>query len=861
VTGRFRNVTAILIFTVAATGCQGGRLAGLETKGFGTLVVKKKSNKDQQIEAIKAEMAREGVAAEQAQAAEEALKGVAEVDDPVEQARLLLFALTEALAASAADDALKEQMAHVVMGAAAELGLSLGSLDSEQPADDELSAARESLLETAASGLAERSVPTSTIVAAASRQLLEAPGATIASVATLVTALPTAAELPTDEVLSVVTAEQEKKAALTRACLDPSKVTAGEEYFCPDGSRRVGAQPVCTQDGEVGCVTTEAARSALVAALASKVLLGQTVAGTAGAVRLPDPAEVRSGVGFGALDAAAGTYSPDFPDPANVRTNDTTNGVTGTYSPDFPDASSVLTSDTTDGVAGTVVLPPAASVLTGTNYGPSSATAGTYTPDFPDAANVRTNDTTNGVTGTYAPDFPTASSVLTSDTTDGVAGTVVLPPAASVLTGTSYGPSSATGGTYSPDFPDASSVLTSDTTDGVAGTVVLPPAASVLTGTSYGPSSATGGTYSPDFPDAANVRAIDTTDGVTGTYVPDFPDAANVRSSDTVNGASGTLGDCTVDGDEGCVVPLSASIKAADTTNLTEWDVRRKRAANGSVITFAGLEGRSKHCRNRANLTIGPDTTNSSIGDLPYNNTTAPASATLVPDFFDTIDDYNDDQTGLPPDIVPWAIPGVAGTHGGDFTCGGIYATGTKNYSDGSPTPTGADATLNHDPNGNWQDLTPGIVPGGAPSATNTNPGCNAADKFCVFRELISGLMVTEVSASYYNWQNAISYCHNLGEAGGVITSPIPTLDVGLGAAHSDWRLPTQKELTHLSTAGIRGLNQTAGLVTLFGNVDSWFWSASAPSVKTSAAWMVNLHNGYVLYDPMTFTNRVVCVR
>lgn len=52
-------------------------------------------------------------------------------------------------------------------------------------------------------------------------------------------------------------------------------------------------------------------------------------------------------------------------------------------------------------------------------------------------------------------------------------------------------------------------------------------------------------------------------------------------------------------------------------------------------------------------------------------------------------------------------------------------------------------------------------------------------------------LLVTDVSAATYNWQNAINYCHNLGESCGVITSPIPTLDVGLGTAHTDWRLPT----------------------------------------------------------------------
>jgi hypothetical protein len=73
-----------------------------------------------------------------------------------------------------------------------------------------------------------------------------------------------------------------------------------------------------------------------------------------------------------------GTYVPDFPAVANVRTSDTSNGVTGTYAPDFPDVGNVLAADTSNGVTGT------------------------YVPDFADVANVHASDTSNGVSGTLA---------------------------------------------------------------------------------------------------------------------------------------------------------------------------------------------------------------------------------------------------------------------------------------------------------------------------------------------------------------------------------------------------------------------------------------------------------------------------
>jgi hypothetical protein len=672
-----------------------------------------KSNKDRQIETIKVEIVREGLTPEQAQAAKEALMNVPEVEDPIEQAELLLLALSEVLASPSSSEELRVQMAQVVMGAAAELGL---TLERELEDRDAASGVRADLLDTAAAGLANQSVPVTVVLEAVSRQLLAEPGATVDTVADLVSGLASAVGLPSDEVRELVLLEDLKIEA-SRLCVDPSDVVVGKEFFCADGSKRVGTfsvpapPPPCTEDGVVGCVTTAAFRPAAVALLPSQVVLGQIVAGAVGTVRIPDPEDVRLGQSFGILDA-----------------------IEGTYAPDFPDVASVLASDTTNGVAGTVVLPPAAAVLVGTDYGPSSATSGAYTPDFPDPSNV---------------------------------------------------------------------------------------------------------------------RSVDTTNGIAGTYVPDFPDPSNVRSSDTVNGTSGTLSDCTVDGDEGCVVPQSGAIKAADTTHLTEWDIRRKRAPDGSLITFAGLEGRSKQCRNRANLTDGPDATNTSDADLPYNNTVAPALGTLVPDPYDTISDSNDFELGLPPNPVPWQIPGVAGNHGSDFTCGGIFATGSISVG-----PTGADSSLNHDPVGNWQDLTPGIVPGGAASTIPT-AGCNSADKFCVFRDLISGMMVTEVAAGLYTWEGAITYCHNLGKFG----DPIPTLETGLSQGHSDWRLPTQKELTHLANASILGLNQTTTLLNSFGNLSTGFWTATSLSGSTGAAWRVGLHFGQVATTAKTSSFSVVCVR
>ena len=339
---------------------------------------------------------------------------------------------------------------------------------------------------------------------------------------------------------------------------------------------------------------------------------------------------------------------------------------------------------------------------------------------------------------------------------------------------------------------------------------------------------------------ASKVLSGQTVAGVAGNIT--LPLASAVRSSATIgtNGAtSGSIADCASDGQSECFVPASGAIKAANTANFTAWDVRRKRNSSGAVLTFAGVAGLSKTCRNRARI-------------AGFDNTTSPAATGL--DFFDTIDDFNGAVLGLPGDVPAWTmlIGGNTITAGNDFKCGGIYATG--NVATGN---TGADSSLPHDPDGNWQDLTPSVIPGGT-NSTNPAEGCNAADKHCVFRELISGLMVTEVAPVAYTWPNAISHCDTLGETGDGVTYRLPIIG---GAAYGDWRLPTQKELMQLSVAGIRGLNQTTNMTTYFGNLDNTFWSSSSLSYMTTFGNFEHLLLNYADGASKTTERAVVCVR
>jgi len=317
--------------------------------------------------------------------------------------------------------------------------------------------------------------------------------------------------------------------------------------------------------------------------------------------------------------------------------------------------------------------------------------------------------------------------------------------------------------------------------------------------------------------------------GVMGNVtLPAFSDVKSaVQYGVAGTGATGSYSGadlCTSDGQINCTIPGSGSIVAADKSNFDGWDIRKKRnQTTGAVLTFAGVAGQNKACRNRA-----------------YSGVI-------------TIDDFSNDYLGVPPFVPAWTVINSV-NYGRDFACGGIYATGSVTAG-----ATGADASIAHDPDGNWQDLTPGILPGGASSGTPAN-GCNAADKHCVFKELISGLMVTEKATTDVIWTNAISYCNTLGEMGGAVTSPIPVIG---GANYNDWRLPTQKELMQLYQGGIRGLNQTAALRLNFLSADNIYWSSTTPSYDVNAsAWSFSFDSGWMNEDFQTpTTHSVLCVR
>jgi Protein of unknown function (DUF1566) len=588
----------------------------------------------------------------------------------------------------------------------------------------------------------------------------------------------------------------------TSTCLEPAKVVAGVEYTCADGKKRKGL----------------------------------FVSGTAGAAA---PACSRDNE-QGCLTTA------DFSAFARVEREKIVPGR-------------LLAGFVLAGVTGNVTLPTAASVLSSATFGAGGVTSGTLATCSAmsrtgcyagvgwtgvEAAQlvagvVKNGTSLGGVTG----DYPSATYPL-----PGASGTDLPSLSASVATGS-----------YQFWQKDGTRV-TGSISD--AGTVTPGVTAQNFSASLYRQFSVAG--------DAAllagNIKSGATIFSVPGNVT--LPAATDVKSGVQYgvagNGAMGSYtgaADCTADGDTNCKIPSSGSLKAADTANFGGWDIRKKRnQTTGAVLTFAGIAGQSKHCRNRANITnlgTGP------WGGGNWNNTTSPAAAGL--DVFDTIDDANNGLLGLPSDIPAWTMINAV-DYGADYACGGIYATGSVASGE-----TGADDTLAHDANGNWQDLTPMIVPGGATStganitvggmsvSPGTVNGCNATDKHCVFKELISGLMVTEISASALTWQQAIDYCDKLGETGGAITSPIPVIG---GGSYSDWRLPTQKELQQLSVAGVKGLSQTSALAANFGNInDFYFWSSSSASTNASNAWYVYLGHGYARANGKTATGRAVCVR
>ena len=161
-----------------------------------------------------------------------------------------------------------------------------------------------------------------------------------------------------------------------------SEVCAGVEFYDLNGDKQTGTKscspPECTANASVGCVTTTSYKSADVTnLLAGNIKSGVSVAGVAGNVTLPAASDVKSGTtSYGATGTEfIPSYSPDFPDLANVKTTDTVNGAAGTLDLSNLLAGNIKSGETVAGVAGE------------------------YSFAAPDAWDLRAGTTVGGVTG------------------------------------------------------------------------------------------------------------------------------------------------------------------------------------------------------------------------------------------------------------------------------------------------------------------------------------------------------------------------------------------------------------------------------------------------------------------------------
>ena len=91
-----------------------------------------------------------------------------------------------------------------------------------------------------------------------------------------------------------------------------------------------------------------------------------------------------------------------------------------------------------------------------------------------------------------------------------------------------------------------------------------------------------------------------------------------------------------------------------------------------------------------------------------------------------------------------------------------------------------------------------------------------------------------------YSWQDALEYCEGLDLAG-----------------HTDWRLPTIRELLSIVNYG----RFDPAIDPVFGAVSSWYWSSSTDVGSPGLAWGVGFSGGCVLYNHKSIGHYVRAVR
>lgn len=593
-----------------------------------------------------------------------------------------------------------------------------------------------------------------------------------------------------------------------------SEVCASVKFYDAAGVLREGTKACssssaladCSADGQTDCraVADFPAVDKDAKLVATNLLAGVTIAGVAGTV-VPKPADCATDGETGCVTVAAfkAAKMANFT-AVDIRDAVVIAGVTGTLSGAPASCSAdgetgclatasytaaataglagkVLNSTTVAGVAGNVTLPSAANVLVATQYGVGgTGTTGTLT--LPSAGNVRASAGVYGVGGSGT--TPTLADCSADGGTSCVVdnGTNYKAAASSVLLAANIKRGVQIGGVTG-NFPSATSPLPR-----------------------YSDSGATTNTTGSDQTDLTSFSTQVKTDG---TF--EFWDSTGTRL--TGAGDSDIVNTNVISGIQFENLSITGTAAAACTD-----------AGQTGCLTTSFYRS-TKPFRNTAR---------SATATVAFDNTTTPASTGL--DIYDSIDDYHNNNSGLPPD-QPWGATYAAGSS--YWTAGGtdVTTSGLCNHLDDQCVYTDKVTGLiwsEMSENLDFSGIAAGDWPCGGASCTQSNGNVSSG-----------GGSGTYTAGANMRWWDAIYACNHLNSA-------------NFGGYSTGWRLPTQKELMQ---ANVHGIRSVASSSFISGTATTNRWSASTLSNGTANAWYVSPVSGTAGTGTKSGTNAFVCVR
>ncbi len=601
-------------------------------------------------------------------------------------------------------------------------------------------------------------------------------------------------------------------------------IVSGSTIIGVSGNAAVESHSNCASDGATGCVAVGTYPAALATGAESKILSGQTLAGVAGNVTLPAAGKVYTGITYGVggtgstgtltIPAAGNVLStaPAYGDPDAQETPSLTSQGTWNLTMSFPGAgyyaavsnsptAATIAKDTTIiGVAGTATLTPA-------NCASNRATGCVTTDTYQSAnlTNLSAGNIKSGITiAGQLGDYPSVTYKLpraegaTADLADLDNATFDI----KVKSATAFEYWTSTG-SYHTGAGDAD-ITQANIKDTVSifGTVgnltaaVAPNSWDVRVGVTV---NGVTGKLKVNCRNRANPSIFDIDAGQAATITIGSPGSINITNHGLTNGTMVRVNYSTTPTGLSNSVVYYVVNAAANTFNLAT-------TLNGTAINMTTAAG--------ANVTV-------------HQWQATPQSI----DIWDTIDDSNNDNTGLPPNIV--------GSWTSYTDCGGVETTA-------------GDANV-------WKDVTTAGT-GRAACGANSE-GSPGSPENCTMQDKITGLWWSKLQTAA-DWNTAWSTCLTTLNGTTYGTNSVPGYNGQTG-----WRLPTQKELMDANNHGIRSAVSDKWITgwnnnwMTEANMNNGFWSGSSVAGNTGFAWFVGLVNGGVNFNAKVNPNQFICVR